>query len=126
MIPLMLSVSMFLFSFPAILCVQRLIGKASTESALFVVIVTACLASWVTGMVFGSIPVVYAWIRYVVNIMLAVRGSCFYSVHLLHVVFTPGMTLQRCCVLSSGRTATQTCWSTFSVLSQSVSSSPSS
>ncbi|KAJ4944260.1 hypothetical protein JOQ06_012805 [Pogonophryne albipinna] len=48
----------------AILCVQRLIGMASTGSALFVVMVTACLTSWVTGLVFGSVPVVYAWIRY--------------------------------------------------------------
>ncbi|KAI4832237.1 hypothetical protein KUCAC02_015211, partial [Chaenocephalus aceratus] len=47
-----------------ILCVQRLIGMASTGSALFVVMVTACLTSWVTGLVFGSVPVVYAWIRY--------------------------------------------------------------
>ncbi|XP_056266062.1 uncharacterized protein si:dkey-9i23.8 isoform X3 [Pseudoliparis swirei] len=46
----------------AILCVQQLFGMASTRSPLFVVMVTACLASWVTGVVFGSMPVVYAWI----------------------------------------------------------------
>ncbi|XP_035814465.2 uncharacterized protein si:dkey-9i23.8 isoform X2 [Amphiprion ocellaris] len=46
----------------AVLCVQRLIGMAFRGSALFVVMVTACLVSWVTGAVFGSIPVVYAWI----------------------------------------------------------------
>nr|XP_020477152.1 uncharacterized protein LOC109972549 isoform X3 [Monopterus albus] len=48
----------------AILCVQRLIGMASTGSALFVVMATACLASWMTGLVFGSIPVIYGWISH--------------------------------------------------------------
>ncbi|KAM9792257.1 uncharacterized protein ACB057_010785 [Neosynchiropus ocellatus] len=47
----------------AILCVQRLIAVQST--VLLVVMVTACLASWATGVVFGSVPVVYAWIRWV-------------------------------------------------------------
>uniref|UniRef100_A0A3P9AQX9 Si:dkey-9i23.8 n=1 Tax=Maylandia zebra TaxID=106582 RepID=A0A3P9AQX9_9CICH len=45
-----------------VLCVQRSIGINSIDGAIFVVMVTACLASWVTGVVFGSIPVVYAWI----------------------------------------------------------------
>lgn len=40
--------------------------------------------------------------------------------------FHAGTILQRCCVQYSGRTATLTCWSTFLVLSLSVSSSPSS
>ncbi|KAL3997070.1 hypothetical protein ACER0C_009726 [Sarotherodon galilaeus] len=48
----------------AVLCVQRSIGINSIDGAIFVVMVTACLASWVTGVVFGSIPIVYAWIRY--------------------------------------------------------------
>ncbi|KAM8880285.1 uncharacterized protein AB9W97_015173 isoform 6-T6 [Spinachia spinachia] len=47
----------------AILCVQQLIGVASTRSPFFVVMAAACLASWVTGVVFGSVPVVYTWIR---------------------------------------------------------------
>lgn len=51
--------------------------------------------------------------------------------HLSHSLFNSikpfpaGMILQRCCVRYSGRTATLTCWSTFLVLSLSVSSSPS-
>ncbi|CAI5681530.1 unnamed protein product [Oreochromis niloticus] len=48
----------------AVLCVQRSIGINSIDGTIFVVMVTACLASWVTGVVFGSIPIVYAWIRY--------------------------------------------------------------
>ncbi|KAM8880281.1 uncharacterized protein AB9W97_015173 isoform 2-T2 [Spinachia spinachia] len=51
----------------AILCVQQLIGVASTRSPFFVVMAAACLASWVTGVVFGSVPVVYTWIS---------RSSC--------------------------------------------------
>lgn len=55
----------FLF-FAAVLCMQRLIGTVSTGSPRFFVLVTACLASWVTGVVFGTVPVVYDWIRYTV------------------------------------------------------------
>lgn len=83
-----------LLSFTAILCVQRLIGVVSTGSPRFVVMVTACLASWVTGVVFGSVPVVYAWIKYLVYSMLAVKCSMlclfcfsFYFVQLHHVFF---------------------------------------
>ncbi|KAM9769303.1 uncharacterized protein ACNS7B_016937 [Menidia menidia] len=48
----------------AILCIQRAMGPSSAESPVFVVMATACSASWLTGVVFGSVPVVYAWIRY--------------------------------------------------------------
>lgn len=49
----------------AILCLQQLIGVASTGSPVFLVLATGCLASWLSGVVFGIVPVVYAWIRYV-------------------------------------------------------------
>ncbi|XP_074521318.1 pinopsin [Halichoeres trimaculatus] len=48
----------------AVLSIQRLIGPASTAGAVFGVMVTVCLASWLTGVVFGSVPVVYNWIKY--------------------------------------------------------------
>lgn len=49
----------------AILCLQQLIGVASTGSPVFRVLASGCLASWLSGVVFGIVPVVYAWIRYV-------------------------------------------------------------
>ncbi|XP_028262253.1 galanin receptor type 1 [Parambassis ranga] len=71
----------------AILCVQRLIGVASTGHALFVVIVTACLASWVTGLVFGCIPVVYNWIRYdPAEMLCAVFWESSYSDMLVYIL----------------------------------------
>lgn len=93
-----------LFSFTAVLCVQRLIGVVSTGSPTIVVIVTACLASWVTGVVFGSVPVVYAWIKYTVYSVFAVNHSlcCFVFVHLHHVFFLPQVRPCRdavCCLL---------------------------
>lgn len=45
---------------------QRLIGTIAAGSPRFFVLVTVCLASWVTGVVFGTVPVVYDWIRYTV------------------------------------------------------------
>uniref|UniRef100_A0A3Q3FVG7 Si:dkey-9i23.8 n=1 Tax=Labrus bergylta TaxID=56723 RepID=A0A3Q3FVG7_9LABR len=70
-----------------ILCVQRLIGPASTGSALFAVMVTACLASWVTGVVFGSVPVVYAWIRYdPAEMLCAVFWENSYSDMLVYIL----------------------------------------
>ncbi|KAK5618712.1 hypothetical protein CRENBAI_013092 [Crenichthys baileyi] len=48
----------------AILSVERLIGMPSTRGALFGAMAAACLISWVTGVVFGSIPVIFNWVRY--------------------------------------------------------------
>lgn len=55
---------LFSLALAAILCLQRLIGVASTGSPIFLVLATGCLASWLSGVVFGIVPVVYAWIRY--------------------------------------------------------------
>ncbi|XP_029298846.1 galanin receptor type 1 [Cottoperca gobio] len=93
----------------AILCVQRLIGLASTGSALFVVMATACLASWVIGVVFGSVPVVYAWIRYdPAEMLCAVFWENSYSDMLVYIlcafsvcIFLPVLLIFFCSLLSA-------------------------
>ncbi|XP_026216158.1 visual pigment-like receptor peropsin [Anabas testudineus] len=71
----------------AVLCVQRLIGRASTGSALFVVMVIACSASWMTGVVFGSVPVVFTWIRYdPAEMLCAVFWESSYSDMLIYIL----------------------------------------
>ncbi|XP_056266061.1 blue-sensitive opsin isoform X2 [Pseudoliparis swirei] len=93
----------------AILCVQQLFGMASTRSPLFVVMVTACLASWVTGVVFGSMPVVYAWIRYdPAEMLCAVFWENNYSDMLVYIlcafsicIFLPFILIVFCSLLSA-------------------------
>ncbi|XP_029377627.1 galanin receptor type 1 [Echeneis naucrates] len=93
----------------ALLCLQRLIGRASTESAVFAVIVAACSASWATGVVFGSVPVVYAWIRYDrAEMLCAVFWESSYSDMLFYIVcafsiciFLPFLVILFCSVLSA-------------------------
>ncbi|XP_053711272.1 uncharacterized protein si:dkey-9i23.8 [Synchiropus splendidus] len=91
----------------AILCIQQVIAVKST--ILFVVMVTACLASWVTGVVFGSIPVVYAWIRYdPAEMLCAVFWESSYSDMLLYItcafsicIFLPLLIILVCSVLTA-------------------------
>ncbi|KAM8841755.1 uncharacterized protein ACB058_013583 [Synchiropus picturatus] len=91
----------------AILCVQRVIAVKST--ILFVVMVMACLASWVTGVVFGSVPVVYSWIRYdPAEMLCAVFWESSYSDMLLYIVcafticiFLPLLVILVCSVLTA-------------------------
>ncbi|GLD52272.1 parapinopsin-like isoform X1 [Lates japonicus] len=93
----------------AILCVQRVIGRSSAGSALFVVMVTACLASWVTGVVFGSVPVVYTWIRYdSAEMLCAVFWENSYSDMLVYIlcafsicIFLPFLLIVFCSLLSA-------------------------
>ncbi|XP_059184543.1 galanin receptor type 1 [Centropristis striata] len=93
----------------AILCVQRLVGMASTGGALFGIMVTACLASWVTGLVFGSVPVVYAWIRYdPAEMLCAVFWENSYSDMLVYIlcafsisIFLPFLLIFLCSILSA-------------------------
>ncbi|KAM9857679.1 uncharacterized protein ACBR49_001291 [Aulostomus maculatus] len=93
----------------AVLCVQRLIGVAASRSAVFVVMVTACLASWVTGVVFGSVPVVYDWIRYdPAEMLCAVFWESSYSDMLVYIVcafsiciFLPLILILFCSLLSA-------------------------
>uniref|UniRef100_A0A3B4Y9A9 Si:dkey-9i23.8 n=1 Tax=Seriola lalandi dorsalis TaxID=1841481 RepID=A0A3B4Y9A9_SERLL len=90
-----------------LLCVQRLIGRASRGSALFVVIVTACSVSWVTGMVFGSVPVVYTWYDSA-EMLCAVFWESSYSDMLVYIlcafsicIFLPFLIIFFCSVLSA-------------------------
>ncbi|XP_051242109.1 parapinopsin isoform X2 [Dicentrarchus labrax] len=93
----------------AILCVQRLIGMVSTKSAPFVFMMTACLASWVTGVVFGSVPVVYAWIKYdPAEMLCAVFWESSYSDMLVYIlcafsicIFLPFLLIVFCTLLSA-------------------------
>ncbi|XP_047433308.1 galanin receptor type 1 [Mugil cephalus] len=93
----------------AILCVQRQIGMATTGNAPFVVMVIGCMASWVTGSVFGSIPVIYAWIRYdPAEMLCAVFWESSYSDMLVYIlcafslcIFLPFLLILGCCVLSA-------------------------
>ncbi|KAM8880282.1 uncharacterized protein AB9W97_015173 isoform 3-T3 [Spinachia spinachia] len=91
----------------AILCVQQLIGVASTRSPFFVVMAAACLASWVTGVVFGSVPVVYTWIRYdPAEMLCAVFWENSYSDMLVYIlcafsicIFLPSLLIILCSLL---------------------------
>ncbi|KAL7404723.1 hypothetical protein ABVT39_018544 [Epinephelus coioides] len=93
----------------AVLCLQRLIGIPSTGSALFVVIATACLTSWVTGIVFGSVPVVYSWIKYdPAEMLCAVFWENSYSDMLVYIlcafsicIFFPFLIIFFCSLLSA-------------------------
>nr|XP_046256897.1 galanin receptor type 1 [Scatophagus argus] len=93
----------------AILCVQRLIGIVTTGSAPFAVMVTACLVSWVTGVVFGSVPVVYAWIKYdPAEMLCAVFWESSYSDMLVYIlcafsicIFLPFLLIFFCSLLSA-------------------------
>uniref|UniRef100_UPI0037E7164D parapinopsin n=1 Tax=Semicossyphus pulcher TaxID=241346 RepID=UPI0037E7164D len=100
----------------AVLCVQRLIGPASTGSPLLVVMVTACLSSWVTGVVFGSVPVIYTWIKYdPAEMLCAVFWENSYSDMLIYIlcafsvcIFIPFLLIFVCSLLSAS-----SCSSTF-------------
>ncbi|XP_045910202.1 parapinopsin [Micropterus dolomieu] len=93
----------------AILCVQRLIGMSSRGGALFVVMVTACFASWVTGVVFGSVPVFYSWIKYdPAEMMCAVLWERSYSDMLVYIlcafsicIFLPFLFIFLCSLLKA-------------------------
>ncbi|KAM7418309.1 hypothetical protein PAMA_015768 [Pampus argenteus] len=93
----------------AILCVQRLIGGASSRSVPFVVMVIACLTSWVTGVVFGSVPVVYDWIRYdPAEMLCAVFWESSYSDMLVYIlcafsicIFLPFLLIFFCSLLTA-------------------------
>lgn len=91
----------------AILCLQQLIGVASTGNPAFLFLFTGCLVSWVSGVVFGTIPVVYDWIRYdPAEMLCAVFWENSYSDMLLYIlcafsicVFIPFLLITSCCLL---------------------------
>ncbi|XP_078146296.1 uncharacterized protein LOC139914572 [Centroberyx gerrardi] len=93
----------------AILCVQRLMGAASIGNAVFSAMVMACLASWVTGVVFGSVPVIYAWIKYdPAEMLCAVFWESSYSDMLVYIlcafsvcIFLPFLLILLCSLLTA-------------------------
>ncbi|XP_076004247.1 uncharacterized protein LOC142996988 isoform X2 [Genypterus blacodes] len=93
----------------ALLCVQWLVGVTFIGRALFTVMVTACLASWVTGVVFGSIPIVYNWIRYdPAEMLCAVFWENSYSDMLVYIlcafsicIFIPFLVIILCLLLTT-------------------------
>ncbi|XP_034044581.1 blue-sensitive opsin [Thalassophryne amazonica] len=95
----------------ATLCVQRLIGSASLQRSVFVVVVMACVSSWVMGVVFGSVPVVYAWIRFdPAEMLCAVFWESSYSDMLVYIlcifsvcIFFPFTLILICSLLSTAR-----------------------
>ncbi|CAB1328112.1 unnamed protein product [Coregonus sp. 'balchen'] len=59
----------------------------SIGSGASVVVALACLASWLTGAVFGSVPVVYNWIRYdPAEMLCAVFWDSSYSDMLVYIL----------------------------------------
>ncbi|KAG7283572.1 hypothetical protein CRUP_026499 [Coryphaenoides rupestris] len=93
----------------AILCVQRLLGMPSRGSVFFVVLLVICLASWVSGVVFGIVPVVYAWIKYdPAEMLCAVFWETSYSDMLVYIlcafsvcIFLPVLLILLCSQLTA-------------------------
>ncbi|CAL8333126.1 unnamed protein product [Merluccius merluccius] len=93
----------------AILCVQRLLGMPSRGSVFFVFLVVTCLASWVSGVVFGIVPVVYTWIKYdPAEMLCAVFWETSYSDMLVYIlcafsvcIFFPILLIFLCSLLTA-------------------------
>ncbi|TWW59411.1 hypothetical protein D4764_06G0009410, partial [Takifugu flavidus] len=93
----------------AVLCVQRSMGPFSTRHPQFVVMATACLAFWVAGLVFGSLPVVNMWIKYdPAEMLCAVFWENSYSDMLIYIlsafsvcIFLPFLFILLCSLLSA-------------------------
>ncbi|XP_029989535.1 opsin-1, short-wave-sensitive 1 [Sphaeramia orbicularis] len=93
----------------AILSAQRLI--VSSGRLLFALTFTTCLTSWVTGVVFGAVPVVYSWIRYdPAEMLCAVFWENSYSDMLVYIlcafsicIFLPFLVILLCSLLSATR-----------------------
>ncbi|XP_030643671.1 beta-1 adrenergic receptor [Chanos chanos] len=93
----------------AVLCVQRFLGVPSTGSGLSVIMALACLASWLTGIIFGAVPVIYDWIKYDPSEMLcAVFWESSYSDMLVYIlcafsisIFIPFLLMLFCPLLTS-------------------------
>ncbi|XP_076150054.1 visual pigment-like receptor peropsin [Alosa pseudoharengus] len=109
-------VSLFKFTFMtssigsiAILCVQRFMGIRSTGSCWSVVMVLACFTSWLFGVVFGIVPVIYGWIKYdSAEMLCAVFWESVYSDMLVYIlcafsvcVFLPFLLMLICSLLSA-------------------------
>ncbi|XP_028831602.1 C5a anaphylatoxin chemotactic receptor 1 [Denticeps clupeoides] len=91
----------------AVLCVQRVTGIASSGSSWSVVTALACLASWITGVVFGIVPVAHYWIKYDhAEMLCAVFWESTYSDMLTYIlcafsvtIFPPFLLILLCSLL---------------------------
>ncbi|XP_017565674.1 C5a anaphylatoxin chemotactic receptor 1 [Pygocentrus nattereri] len=87
-------VSLFKFTFitssigsVALLCIQPFLEMDSNGKRLSVITATVCLASWLMGVVFGTVPVIYDWVRYDPSEMLcAVFWETSYSDMLVYIL----------------------------------------
>ncbi|XP_047668596.1 beta-1 adrenergic receptor [Tachysurus fulvidraco] len=87
-------VSLFKFTFItssigsiALLCVQRYMGLLFTRRGLSVILIVACLASWLLGAIFGVVPVIYKWVRFdPAEMMCAVFWESSYSDMLVYIL----------------------------------------
>ncbi|XP_062852361.1 beta-1 adrenergic receptor [Trichomycterus rosablanca] len=92
-------VSLFKFTFiissigsVGLLCVQRYVGPASTGRRFSAIITVACLAFWLSGTVFGVVPVIYDWVRYdPAELMCAVFWESSYSDMLVYILSAFGL-----------------------------------
>ncbi|KAJ0051071.1 hypothetical protein NL108_012265, partial [Boleophthalmus pectinirostris] len=93
----------------SVLSVQRLITSSGKVTVFLVFI--ACLSSWVTGAVFGAVPVIFSWIKYDPEEMLcAVFWESSYSDMLVYIlcafsicVFFPFVLMVLCSITSAAR-----------------------
>ncbi|GAA6096438.1 beta-1 adrenergic receptor [Tachysurus ichikawai] len=89
-------VSLFKFTFItssigsiALLCVQRYMGLLFTRRVLSVILIVACLASWLLGAIFGVVPVIYEWVRFdPAEMLCAVFWESSYSDMLVYILCT--------------------------------------
>ncbi|XP_066534375.1 formyl peptide receptor-related sequence 6 [Hoplias malabaricus] len=108
-------VSLFKFTFItssigsiALICVQQFLDKDSKGKRLSIILAMACLGSWLMGVVFGIVPVVYDWVRYDHSEMLcAVFWETSYSDMLVYIlcafslaIFPPLLIILTCCLLT--------------------------
>ncbi|XP_060780987.1 beta-3 adrenergic receptor [Neoarius graeffei] len=78
----------------ALLCVQRYMGLASTRRCLSVILIIACLASWLFGAVFGMVPVIYDWVRFdSAEMLCSVFWESSYSDMLVYVLCVFSITI---------------------------------
>ncbi|XP_047008703.1 C5a anaphylatoxin chemotactic receptor 1 [Ictalurus punctatus] len=101
------AVSLFKFTFitssigsVALLCVQQYMGLLSTRGCFFVMLIVACLASWLLGTVFGMVPVIYDWVRFdPAEMLCAVFWESSYSDMLVYILCAFNITMLPCLLL---------------------------
>ncbi|XP_046726089.1 uncharacterized protein si:dkey-9i23.8 [Silurus meridionalis] len=94
-------VSLFKFTFItssigsiALLCVQRYTGLPSTRRCFSVIVILACLATWLLGAVFGVVPVIYDWVRFdPAEMLCAVFWESSYSDMMIYILSSLAVTI---------------------------------